>query len=128
MKKVLLLMMLMVCMGGFAQDYTYNCWIENNKDAKVKDTVSRKIVKSDNSIIVTNYYSSPAFDNKDLVLIIDSVVPKRRALDSTVKDWYYCTCSLGFKYILLGLNTNTVNLFNVLSEIEVYEDVFNSLK
>lgn len=131
MKKLVLLFLLFVCVSSIhAQDLIFNCRTKTNKEVKVVDTIKRKIKHTDNKIIFENYYINSTYymEDKDLTLNIDSVVPKSMAFDKYERDWYYCTSDLGFKYIIIDLESANVRLFQICSEVEIFEEVFSSLR
>lgn len=134
MKKVLLLLFVAISSFAYSQQsangLTYNCMISNDKSPKVIDTKNRKIYKDGNNIIITKYDD----EGRDLRLKIDSVVNRVSKLPYSNKsgEWYYCTRivskDVSLNYIVLGLNTSTVKLYNIFSEVEVFEEMFSALK
>lgn len=134
MKKVLLLLFVAISSFAYSQQSAngliYNCMISNDKSPKVIDTKNRKIYKDGNNIIITKYDD----EGRDLRLKIDSVVNRVSKLPYSNKSgkWYYCTRivskDISLNYIVLGLNTSTVRLYNIFSEVEVFEEMFSALK
>lgn len=124
MKKLVLLFLLGCASLSHAQDLTFNCRTETTKDTKIIDTIKRKIKHTDNKIIFQRYK-----DGEDLVLNIDSIVKNTKALGlKKNKDWYYCTDEYKFKYIVIGLGSPFVSLYQIFSDIDVFEEQFSSLK
>lgn len=129
MKKLLMLLLVLGCIPmSYAQDIVFNCRIENKKKAEIKDVIKREIKHTGNKIIFENYFTESKFENKDLTLSVDSIVPKKKAFENFKRNWYYCTSELGFKYIVIGLESANIHLYQVCSEIEVFEEIFSSLK
>lgn len=125
MKKLVLLFLLFGCVSSIhAQDLIFNCRTETNKEVKVVDTIKRKIKQVENKIVFESYK-----DGKDLVLNIDSIVKNTKALGlKKDKDWYYCTDEYDFKYIVIGLGSSYVSLYQIFSDVDIFEEVFTSLK
>lgn len=124
MKKLLFLLLAIVSLSGYGQDVVYNCRIENVKDAKVIDTMQRKIYKQGEMVVVENYFVDSEFE-KNLIVKIDRVEKKKKGL--VLKEWAYCSNDLG-KYIIIGLGSPEVDVYDIVSEIEIYHDKFTSLK
>lgn len=125
MKKILLpLFLLLFASNIYSQEIVYNSFMSNKKVPEVVDQKKRTIKKVDNTIIVQPYKN-----NQDLVLKIDSVVYNTKGLGlKNNKDWYYCTDEYDFKYILIGLESSNILLYQLLSEVDVFEEIFSSLK
>lgn len=131
MNKLLLLLFLSaITLSAYSQDLIYNCRLDVGKKVEVKDNIKRTIKKIGKTLTFENYYTNSTLANeKDLVLHIDSVVNKKREFGlKKQEDWYYCTCDLGFKYIVLGLGSSNISLYQIFSEIDVFEEQFSSLK
>lgn len=124
MRKFLFLLLTLISLSVYGQDIVYNCRIENPKDAKVSDTLFRKIYKLDNRVVVENYFVDSEFE-KNLIVKIDRI--EKRLKGPVMKDWAYCSNEYG-KYIIIGIGTTEVDVYDVVSEIEVYHDRFTSLK
>lgn len=124
MKKLLFLLLVVISFSAYGQDMIYNRRIEMPKGAKVADTFFRKIYRLDNTIIVENYFVDSEFE-KNLIVKIDRIEKKLKG--PVMKDWAYCSNEYG-KYIIIGLGTPEVDVYDVVSEIEVYHDRFYSLK
>lgn len=125
MKKLILsLLLFLFATSMYSQELVYNCHLSNNRSPEVVDEIKRTIKKVDNTIIFQPYKN-----NRDLVLNIDSVVnnPKGLGLKKN-KDWYYCTDKYHFRYIVIGLGTSQISLFQLITEVDVFEEIFNSLK
>lgn len=129
MKKLIIGLALIASASMYAQDLTYNCRLENEKEVKIKDTIKRKIRYNDKEIIFENYFidSEFDFDDKNLVLNIDSIVEKNRLRYTITEDWYYCS-GPGGKYIAIGLGTSYISLYFLASEVDVFEEIFQALK
>lgn len=125
MKKLVLLFLLLGCVSlSHAQDLIFNCRIEMIKETKVIDTIKRKIEHTDNKIVFQSYK-----DGEDLVLNIDSIVKNTKALGMKKNEnWYYCTDKYKFKYIVIGLGSSNISLYQIFSDIDVFEEQFTSLK
>ncbi|MBC5644255.1 hypothetical protein H8S77_15340 [Parabacteroides sp. BX2] len=129
MKKCLFILCAFFCINAYSQTITnYNSRISNNKNPNVVDTKARKIYQKDKQIIFTNYDE----DGSDLVLTVDSVVKRENIYTKYEEEWIFCNRKIGkdliFKYIIKGFGSGNVHLYNTISEIEVYEEIFNSLK
>lgn len=117
------------CINAYCQTITnYNSRISNDKSPNVVDTKARKIYQKDKQIIFTNYDK----DGSDLILTVDSVVKRENIYTKYEEEWIFCNRKIGkdliFKYIIKGFGSGNVHLYNTISEIEVYEEIFSSLK
>lgn len=123
--KKLLLSLLFGCVSSIhAQNLIFNCRTETNKEVKVVDTIKRKIKQVENKIVFESYK-----DGEDLVLNIDSIVKNTKALGlKKDKDWYYCTDEYKFNHIVIGLGSSSVSLYQIFSDLDVFEEEFTSLK
>lgn len=125
MKKVVLSSLLFLFAANlYSQELVYNCHLSNNRVPEVVDEIKRTIKKVDDIIIFQPYKN-----NQDLVLKIDSVVNNPKGLGwKKDKDWYYCKDKYNFKYIVIGLESSNISLYQLISEVDVFEEIFNSLK
>lgn len=129
MKKCLFLLCAFLSINAYSQTITnYNSRISNDKKPNVVDTKTRKIYQKENQIFITNYDK----DGSDLVLNIDSVVKRKDIYTKYEEEWIFCNRKIGkdliFKYIIKGFGSGNLHLYNTISEIEVYEEIFSSLK
>lgn len=128
MKKLLLLVLFLGCISvSYAQDYVFNCRLANDTDVKIVDNINRRIIHTGDNIVFENYSPNSEYE-KDLKLHIDSIVSKSMAFEKFKRDWYYCTSDFKFKYIVIGLGSANVDLYQICSEVEIYKEIFSSLK
>ena len=111
-----------ICVYG--QVRKYNCRVDFFPKAETVDLMERIIEKKGNTIIIPNY-----FDDKPLILDIIKIDTTKKTVIYEREDnppWYYCECGQQ-KYILIGLETKRIDLYTIMSEVEVFKETFDTL-
>lgn len=127
MKKLMLLLLLLVPILVLAQEKTeYNIVYKYGADPKliITNFIKLKIYQKEDRIIIENYFKDTG---GSLSLIVDKLDKNKSLVLFKRKDnapWYYCHDDLGYKYVLIGLYTQKIDLYTMWSELEVQKETF----
>lgn len=125
MKKLVLLLLVFIPIFAVSQNtIEYNYKTSTKSGSELDDIVKRKIYQKDNAIIIEKYFKDLGMD---LSLIIDKKDESKQLKLTPRTDnapWYYCHDIEGDNYILIGLNTNKVELYCLYSELEIIKYTF----
>ncbi|SEF86502.1 hypothetical protein [Parabacteroides chinchillae] len=127
MKRLLMLLLVLIPVLSWSQDkinYDSEYKYSSRYTVIATNTVKRKIYQKNDSIIIEKYFKD---SGANLSLKIDKKDDNKELMFLKRKDnapWYYCHDKLGYKYILIGLHSKTVDLYTIWSELEIEKETF----